>query len=118
MSDAYPVETISQALQGLSAPASSAAESTDPTPDSSLMLQAPHPDAHGEPHSTEKQEEGQGGEGGDRGGVEQSWSSEFKTESEAESEQPSLVGDSIIHGGEDDAVSRWTSAILMAINQS
>jgi hypothetical protein len=89
----YPVETISQALQGLSAPASSAAESTDPTPDSSVVLQPPDPNAHGD-----------AGTHGVQGGVEQSWTSDFKTESVAESEQPSLVGDSVLHGHEYDVV--------------
>lgn len=37
-------------------------------------------------------------------GVEESWTSEFKAESVAESEDPSLVGSSMVHQHEDDAV--------------
>lgn len=98
----YPVEATSSALQGLSAPPSSAAESTDPTPDSSMVLQPPEPNT-GTMQTSHSTPEISGP--GQHGGVEQSWSSEFRTESVAESEQPSLVGDSMLHGRDDDAVS-------------
>lgn len=38
------------------------------------------------------------------GNVAESWTSEFQTESVAESEDPSLIGSSMVQGHEDDAV--------------
>jgi hypothetical protein len=90
------VEQISQALQGLSI-TSSASESIDPTPDTSMVLQAPTADI--EVPST------------------------FRHALCFEVRRPALldthaarsgtgwgsVGDSLVHGGEDDAVSDLVS---------
>ena len=100
----YPVENTSQALQSLSAATSTA----EPTPDNSMVL--PQPSAQGPPSSEGENEHEQRDESG-RGHVAESWTSEFQTESVAESEDPSLLEASMTHGQEDDAVSCQPLAI-------
>lgn len=96
LSDQYPVEQISQALQGLPV-SSSANESVNPTPDNSVLLPPPTQENLHVEHENQAPSP-------EQPGIDQSWSSEFKAESVAESEQPSLVGDSLINAGDDDAV--------------
>ena len=107
LTDEYPVENTSQALQNFSAATSTA----DPTPDHSMVL--PHPSgdsqsSEGGAEHHEQQQQQEGGEGGSdhgHGNVAESWTSEFQTESVAESEDPSMIGSSMVQGHEDDAVS-------------
>jgi len=97
LTDEYPVENTSQALQNLSAPASTA----EPTPDHSMVLPQPSADV---PPSSETSTDQEQRDSDRHGNVAESWTSEFQTESVAESEDPSLIGSSMVQGHEDDAV--------------
>jgi peroxin-3 len=113
LSDEYPVENTSQALQNFSAATSTA----DPTPDHSMVLPHPAGDSQssdgGTDHEHQQQERGDSAKSHEHGNVTESWTSEFQTESVAESEVPSIIDAIMAQGHEDDTVRRllWLSNI-------